>query len=48
MVPQINLEKALQMTAEWSIQLSRGDDARTTTMKQIISYQKNIQSLHGN
>jgi len=47
-VPQINLEKALQMTAEWSIQLSRGDDARTTTMKQIISYQKNIQSLHGN
>jgi len=47
-VPQINLEKALQMTAEWSIQLSRGADARTTTMKQIISYQKNIQSLHGN
>ena len=47
-VPQINLEKALQMTAEWSIQVGRGADARNTTMKQIISYQKNIQSLHGN
>ncbi|MDG1172951.1 MAG: GDP-mannose 4,6-dehydratase, partial [Opitutales bacterium] len=46
--PQINLEKALQMTAEWSMQVSAGSDARVTTMNQIISYQNKIQSLNGN